>query len=286
MEKLLAAVNKAKSSNGSDRDDKVFYYPSRDTAGNGSAVIRFLPGKTDDDIPFVKVYSHGFKGPTGQWFIEDCPTTIGQPCYCCEQNSILWNTGIKANQDIVRERKRKVSYISSILVVKDEKNPENEGKIFLFKYGQKIFDKITNMLSPTFVDSDEKEEFINKYGEEYCDVFDLKNGADFKFKIRKVEGQTNYDKSEFAGPSKVSVDLSSIEPLDQFTDPTRFKSAEDLQKHFDRAIGNTVRLAAKVSNNEVEPHVQPKPTKTVKQETSSSEDDELLEFMNRLNQEE
>jgi len=235
MAKLLGAVNKAKSAGGFEKDDKKFYYPARDAAGNGSAVIRFLPGKTDDDIPFVKTYAHGFKG-AGGWFIEDCPTTIDKPCYACEQNSILWNTNLKANQDIVRERKRKISYIANILIVSDPKNPENEGKVFQYKFGTKIFDKIVDALQPVEDELDPKEP---------CNVFDLKEGANFILKIRKVEGQTNYDKSEFKAPSPVKVDLSLLESLDQFTAPERFKTPEELQRRFDKAVGNTVRLAVK-----------------------------------------
>jgi hypothetical protein len=278
MEKLLKAVKSAQSNGAGERNDKVFYYPQRDQAGNGSAIIRFLPGKTDDDIPFVKLYSHFFKGPTGKWYAEDCPTTIGQPCYCCEQNGILWNTNIKANQDTVRERKRKVTYISNILVIADPKNPENEGKVFLFKFGQKIFDKIVDKLQPVVDDLDPQMP---------VDVFDLKEGLDFMLKIRKVEGQTNYEKSEFKKEkSAVTVDLSTIEDLGQFTNESRFKSHEELQKSFERAVGNTVRLNTKSSQYDNELHVETKvqepKTSSKTESTSSSDDDDIAAMMAKL----
>ncbi len=283
MDKLLAAVNKAKQRGGSERNEDTFYYPVRDAAGNGQATIRFLPGKTEDDIPFVKIYSHGFQGPTGKWLIDECPTTIDKPCYVCEQNGILWNTNIKANQDIVRERKRKVSYIANILVVEDKKTPENEGKIFLFKFGSKIFDKIFNAISPD--DEDETP----------CNVFDLVSGANFKFKIRKVEKQTNYDKSEFMEPSECSLskdDLDKLEDLSKFLAPEKFKSEEELKRRFNAAVGNTDRLAAKDQGEDSEPVVtEPrKPKAAPKDEeervTPADEgDDDIEALMRRLAEE-
>lgn len=275
METLLNAVKRAKSTAGGDKEDKNFYYPERDSAGNASVVIRFLPGKTDDDIPFVKTYAHGFKGPTGKWLIEDCPTTINQPCFVCEKNGVLWNTGIKANQDIVRERKRKISYVSNILVIEDKKSPENEGKIFLFKFGTKIFNKIADKIEPEFED------------ETPCNIFDLETGANFKFKIRKVEGQTNYDKSEFSDSSKIEINIETAENLDQFTDPKRYKSSEDLEKRFNIAVGNVDRMAEKEelvkeeSTKEVKKSEELKPSK-VEDAEEEIEEDAVLELMRQL----
>ena len=297
MDVLLNAVKKAKSSSGGDRGDKKFYYPARDQAGNGSATIRFLPGKTDDEVPFVKIFSHGFKGPTGKWFIEECPTTIEQPCFCCEQNSAMvgkfgsWDTTPKDIKEVVRERKRKISYISNILVVKDEKNPENEGLIFQYKFGTKIFDKIVDTLQPEFVDEDDKEKFVEKFGAENCNVFDLVEGANFKIKIRKVDGQTNYDKSEFEKTSKVKVDLSTLESLEQFLLPARFSSPEDLERQFNKAVGNIDRVAKRVEPEiEDEPEVRaaPKKAKVEKVEVKSDADDEdeVLAMMRAISDEE
>ncbi len=244
MEKLQEAMQKAKKTGYDNSNDTYFYYPQRDQAGNGSAVIRFLPGKTEDDIPFIKIYSHGFKGPGGKWFIENCPTTIDKDCPVCTYHSELWRTEIKANQEIVRKRKRNVSYISNILVIEDKKNPENEGKVFLFKYGQKIFDKLEGMLMPKFVDEDEEAEFLKKYGAESINIFDLKEGCNFKLKIRKVDDNTNYDKSDFDAPSKVSVkvDLESIEDLQQFLKEDQFKSPDKLMERYNSVVGNTDRV--------------------------------------------
>ncbi len=299
MDKLLAAVQKTKKSGYDNSNEKYFYYPQRDQAGNGSAVLRFLPGKTEDDIPFVKIYSHGFKGPTGKWFIENCPTTIDKECPVCSYHSELWNTNIKANQDTVRERKRNVSYISNVLVVEDKKNPENEGKVFLFRFGQKIFDKIESVLMPTFAEEDDKEEFIQKYGAEAVNIFDLKEGCNFKFKIRKVDGNTNYDKSDFDSPSNISVDvdLDSIEDLQQFLKEDQFKSNEKLMDRYNSVVGNVDRVKPseekelddlvdqpKKENKPVEklPEKTQKQTAEVKEVSESSEEDDIQNLLKSL----
>lgn len=293
MDKLLGQLNKAQQRGGSTGDGKTYYYPQRDQAGNGSATIRFMPGKTDDDDLFVKVFSHGFEGPTGKWFIEECPTTIGEPCYCCEQNSLLWKTDIKANQEIVSGvqgsnkpgRKRKESYIANIMVVEDEKNPENNGKIFLYKFGSKIFEKICEASKPTFKD----KVAINP--------FELDGGANFKLRIRKVKGQTNYDMSDFDAPSVVKVDdaeWDKMESLAQYLDPKRFKSPEELEKRFNLAVGNTVRLAtSKVGEDSEQEQSHPKQeqkqsapahtsTQSPKGGDTSQGDDDILAMMAKL----
>lgn len=292
MSRMAKLLNARNPSSGGRVDDKKFYYPERDKAGNGSAIIRFLPGKTDDDIPFVKTYSHGFKGATGKWFIEDCPTTIGEPCFCCEQNSALiapfggWVSTPNNVKETVRERKRKMQYIANVLVIKDEKNPDNEGKVFLFKFGQKVAEKVFNMIAPTFVDEDEKDEFVKKFGAESVDVFDLAKGANFHFKIRKVEGQTNYDKSEFKSPSAVdvAVDLNEVEDLAQFTAKTHFKGAEDLEKSYNRAVGNTNRVAPVAEVAELAPAARPAAKPTAKAPAASTDDDgdDVMAMMAKL----
>lgn len=266
MDKILAAVNKAKAG-GAQREEQYFYYPARDAAGNGSAVIRFLPGTTVDDVPFIKTFAHGFHvmhGDTKKWLIEECPTTIGNDCPICAENKKLWDTGLKDQQEIVRQRKRKVSYVSRILVVEDKKNPDNEGKVFLFKFGQKIFDKIADALQPEFEEDKDKA----------CNVFDLAEGANFKFRIRKVEGQTNYDKSEFDTPSKCDVDVFSQfnaeNDINKFLNPDKFKSAEKLQERYDLVVGNTSRLAVKAASTQSAPAPAPAPA-AAKQESSRVE---------------
>jgi len=190
LDKLAKAVEALSSEGGQSKDDN-FWKPETDKAGNGYAVIRFLPSPAvdgEDALPWVKIFDHGFKGPGG-WYIENSLTTLNQKDPVSEYNSLLWNSGIEANKGIAREQKRRLKYISNILVIEDSKNPENEGKVFLFRYGKKIFDKITEAMNPQFED----EKAINP--------FDFWAGANFKLKIRKVEGYQNYDKSEFDSPS-------------------------------------------------------------------------------------
>jgi hypothetical protein len=239
MEKLLKAVQKAKQKGGGEREEDYFYYPARDTVGNASAVIRFLPAESDDIDDFVKLYTHGFKGPTQKWFIDNCPTTLERDCPVCAANSELY---AKLTKDEARKHgmNRKTSFIARILVIEDKKTPENEGKVFLFKFGTKIFDKIADAAVP---------EFEN---EKPMDAFSLTKGANFNLKIRKVDDQTNYDKSLFdATPSKCDVDVfkqytEENNPL-KFIAATQFKSEEDLQKRLDLVLGNSVRMATKAA---------------------------------------
>ena len=172
--------------------DDRFWKPTQDKAGNGYAVIRFLPAKEGEDLPWVRYWDHGFKGPTGLWYIENSLTSIGQPDPVSESNGLLWNSGREEDKQTARDRKRRLHYVSNIMVVSDSANPDAEGKVFLYKFGKKIFDKIMDQMQPQFAD------------EEPVNPFDFWEGADFKIKIRKVEGWTNYDKSEFAAPAAVA----------------------------------------------------------------------------------
>ena len=180
--KAAEAVSTPKTESNSYDDDR-FWKPTRDKAGNGFAVVRFLPAKDGEDLPWVRYWDHGFKGPTGLWYIENSLTSIGQQDPVSEMNSVLWNSGRDEDKAIARERKRRLHYVSNVMVVSDPSNPENEGKVFLYKFGKKIFDKIMDVMQPQFAD----EEPVNPY--------DFWEGADFKIKIRKVEGWINYDKS-------------------------------------------------------------------------------------------
>lgn len=187
LEKFSKAINALSEKNSAS--DNRFWYPDVDKAGNGMAIIRFLPASESDGtegLPWVRIFSHSFQGPGG-WLIDNCLTTLDQKCPVCENNSVLWNSGIESNKDIARKRKRKLTYISNILVLSDPKNPDNEGKVFLFKYGKKIFDKIKDVMEPPEAFADEKP----------MNPFDFWEGANFKIKIREVEGYRNYDKSEF-----------------------------------------------------------------------------------------
>jgi hypothetical protein len=216
------------------KDDTRFWQPEVDKAGNGMAVIRFLPAPAadgDDALPWVRVFNHGFQGPGG-WYIENSLTTLNQKDPVSEYNSILWNSGIEANKEIARKQKRRLTYISNILVVSDPKHPENEGQIKLYKYGKKIFDKISEAMNPEFAD------------ETPLNPFDFWEGANFKIKIRQVEGYRNYDKSEFDSPSQVDGDDAALEAiwkkeysLKEFLDPKQFKSYDTLKAKLDKVLG-------------------------------------------------
>ena len=211
-------------------DDRL-WKPQLDKTGNGYAVIRFLPAPDGEDLPWAKLYSHAFQGPGG-WFIENSLTTLGQKDPVSEYNSQLWNSGLESDKDVARKQKRKLSYYSNIYVVKDPVNPDNEGKVFLFKFGKKIFDKITAAMQPEFED----EEPINP--------FDFWQGANFKLKIKKVAGYWNYDSSEFARPDALLDDDDAMEAiwkkeysLQSLVAPDQFKTYEELKTRLDYVLG-------------------------------------------------
>jgi len=217
------------------KDDTRFWQPEVDKAGNGMAVIRFLPAPAvdgDDALPWVRTFSHGFQGPGG-WFIDNCLTTLSEKCPVCEHNNTLWNSGIEANKEIARKQKRKLSYVANILVVSDPTNPSNEGQIRLYKFGKKIFDKITEAMNPEFAD------------ETPVNPFDMWEGANFKLKIRNVEGYRNYDKSEFADASALlNGDDDKLEELwkkeyslKDFTERKNFKAYDQLKTRLDKVLG-------------------------------------------------
>jgi len=235
LTKAIEATTQATESGSKVREDTRFWQPEVDKAGNGMAVIRFLPAPQvdgDDALPWVRVFSHGFQGPGG-WLIDNCLTTINEKCPVCEHNSTLWNSGIEANKDIARKQKRKLSYIANILVISDPTHTENEGQVRLFKFGKKIFDKITEAMNPEFAD----EKAVNP--------FDLWEGANFKLKIRNVEGYRNYDKSEFANQSalcdgndeKLEALWKSEHGLKEFVEKKQFKSYEQLKSRLDKVLG-------------------------------------------------
>ena len=230
--KLVSQVEKMnKGSNGVD--DRL-WKPEVDKAGNGYAVIRFLPAPDGEDLPWAKLYTHAFQA-SGGWYIENSLTTLGQKDPVSEHNSQLWNSGVDSDKEVARKQKRKLSYYSNVYVVKDPSNPANEGKVFLFRYGKKIFDKITAAMQPEFED----EQAINP--------FDFWAGANFKIKIKKVAGYWNYDSSEFAAPAPLLDDDDAMEAvwkqeysLAELIAPDQFKSYEDLKKRLDYVLGLTV----------------------------------------------
>ena len=289
-EKLVKEVEKMNNSGGSS-DDRVWKLDC-DKSGNGYAVIRFLPAPDGEDLPFVKVYSHAFQGPGG-WLIDNCLTTLNQKCPVCEHNSGLWNSGVDANKEIARKQKRKLTYVSNIYVVKDPANPENEGKVFLFKYGKKIFDKLTAAMQPEFED------------EQAIDPFDFWNGANFKLKAKNVAGYRNYDSSEFAAPSALHDDDEVLEALwkkeyslSEFVSPSEYKSYEDLKKRLDYTLGikgSSTRNSVSVEEEgEDEGSYAPPLTEDLRSELNSlssnsssyeDEDDDTLSYFARLAEE-
>jgi len=256
------------------QDDSNEWKPTVDQAGNGYAVIRFLPAPQGEDMPWVQLWNHGFQGPTGKWYIENSLTTLKQTDPVSELNSELWNSGVEANKEIARKQKRRLSYYANILVVEDSGNPSNNGKVFLYKFGKKIFDKIKDAMQPEFQD------------EAPMNPFDFWDGANFKLKIRQVEGYRNYDKSEFAAPSAVADDDSAIEAiwgqqhsLAAIVDPSNFKSYDELKKKLDFVLGSSAKVGTAESissqtGDAADDNYMEKVTQMSKAETTVSEDDE------------
>ena len=283
LDKLAKAVEALSSSEGSEKPDN-FWKPAVDKSGNGMATIRFLPAPGqdgDDSLPWVKIFSHGFQGPGGQWLIDNCLTTKDQQCPICEHNSTLWNSGIEANKDVVRKQKRKLNYVANVYVVSDPANRDNEGKVFLYRFGKKIFDKITEAMNPQFDD----EVAINP--------FDLWEGANFKLKIRKVDGYQNYDKSEFESAAPLSSDDAELETiwksehsLKDLIGDKEFKSYDKLKERLNTVLGLTSsgEPAKKTTVETIKEQARAAtPKKTVADEpfepdVSTSDDDDLSYF--------
>ncbi len=279
-QKLVKEVEKM-NNNGSNTDDRLWKLEV-DKGGNGYAVIRFLPAPDGEDLPFVKLYSHAFQGPGG-WYIENSLTTLGQKDPVSEYNSQLWNNGTDAGKDTARKQKRKLTYISNIYVVKDPANPENEGKTFLYKYGKKIFDKLTAAMQPEFED------------EEAIDPFDFWQGANFKLKAKNVAGYRNYDSSEFAATSALLDDDDAMEAvwkkehsLAELVAADQFKSYDELKTRLSNVLGNKqVRNDAETIEQEFEDVKASVPvTETVESVSRSSatedEDDDALSYFSKL----
>ena len=273
--KLVKEVEKMNNTGG-NTDDRIWKLDV-DKSGNGYAVIRFLPAPEGEDLPFVKLYSHAFQGPGG-WFIENSLTTLGQKDPVSEYNSLLWNNGTDAGKETARKQKRKLTYVSNIYVVKDPANPENEGKVFLYKYGKKIFDKLTAAMQPEFED------------EEAIDPFDFWQGANFKLKAKNVAGYRNYDSSEFAAPSPLLNDDDAMESLwkKQFSlaeivAPDQFKTYDELKTRLDYVLGNKKSAAPQfeeedIDRGEAEELVTAAVSKPAPAVTEDEDDDALSYF--------
>ena len=293
VSKLVTAANEMtggtteKKSYGDDR----FWKPTVDEGGNGYAVIRFLPAGEGQDLPWVRYWDHFFKGPSGQWYIEKSLTTIGQNDPVSELNSRLWNSGIEDDKEIARKQKRRLHYVSNILVVSDPSNPANNGKVFLYDFGKKIFDKIMDKMQPEFP------------GEEPVNPFDFWNGADFQLKIRNVAGYRNYDKSEFKAPSalfeadevKLEATYNQMFDINEFVEPTSFKPYDELKGRLQVVLGEAVGANAVTSTANVsqsaeenvgrsapEPEIVQSPAPTVGAE---EDEDDTLSYFAKMAQE-
>jgi hypothetical protein len=279
LDKLLGEVKKenAPQEKKSYKDERL-WKPEVDKSGNGYAVIRFLPAVEGEDMPWAKVWNHAFQGPTGQWYIENSLTTLGKNDPVSEMNSAYWNTGIESDKEIARKQKRKLQYFSNIYVVSDSKHPENEGKVFLFRYGKKIFDKLMAAMQPEFED----EKAINP--------FDFWEGANFKLKIRKVAGYWNYDSSDFDTSSAIFDNDEKIEevwktqyPLNEFTAATNFKSYEELKTRLDAVLSGSVTVGNVAEQMEDAPIAAPVvDTKPVESTSTKEEDDDTMDYFAKL----
>ena len=233
IEKLINAAEKVGGGTTKSYTDERIWKPTVDKVGNGYAVLHFLPAGEGQELPWVRYWDHGFKGPTGKWYIERSLTSIGKDDPVGEFNSKLWNSGIDADKEEARRQKRRLHYVSNVLVVSDPANPHNEGKVFMYQYGAKIFEKLNDLMNPQFDD----ETAINP--------FDFWEGANFKLKIRQVEGYRNYDKSEFDGPTELGADdycegiYNSMHDLSEYTDENNYKTYAELKAKLESVLGTT-----------------------------------------------
>lgn len=269
-------------------NDERFWKPTRDKAGNGYAVIRFLPGDAEAPTPWVRYWEHAFKGPSGQWYIEKSLTSIGQQDPVGEMNQKLWNQdGSNAAKAIVRERKRNLRYVANVLIVSDPANPENDGTVKLFRFGKKIFDKIMDSMQPQFPD------------EAPVNPFDMWKGADFTLKIRKVEGYPNYDTSSFKSPSAISDDEARLEEiynnqedLSEWTDPKNYKSYDELKVRLASVLGESTTPNPKIEmelddeipdfDKKSEPEIKSAPAPKAKTAESVMDDDDTMSYFSKL----
>lgn len=289
LDALQQEVQKLQGNNQGGSDDDRFWKPEVDKAGNGFAVIRFLPSPQGEDSEFIRIWDHGFQGPGG-WYIEKSLTTLGKEDPVSEYNKQLWDSGIEANKEIVRKQKRRLSYISNVYVVKDTAHPENEGKVLLYKYGKKIFEKLNAAMNPEFED------------EKPMNPFDLWEGANFKLKIRNYEGYRNYDKSEFDEQGPLLDDDDALEKvwksehkLQPFLDPSNFKSYDELKQKLNKVLGlggsmgSQGQTKPQAHHTSMDDNMDARPIKSAAPKSSpsvSEDDDESIDFFKRLAEEE
>ena len=291
LDKLRAAMETASPAQGEKKsyNDDTMWKPELDKSGNGYAVVRFLPTPEGEEMPWVSYWDHGFQGPGG-WYIEKSLTTLNKKDPVSEYNTTLWNTGIEANKESARKQKRRLHYVANVYVVSDPKNPDNEGRVYKYRFGKKIFEQLKEAISPAFED----ESAINP--------FDLREGANFKIKIRKVDGYWNYDKSEFDSTSPLGDEaminsvFSQVHSLNEVIAPSEFKTYEELKEKLDRVLG----LSGAVSSSTAESIAEDQEevpwsnvnTESVADEpviasaestsTQSSEGDDAMDYFKRL----
>ena len=261
--------------------DERYWRPELDKSGNGYSIIRFLPAPTDEDLPWARMWNHGFQGPGG-WYIENSLTTQGKKDPVSEYNSRLWNSGIEANKEVARKQKRRLNYTSNVYIIKDPANPQNEGQVRLYRYGKKIFDKINDLMNPEFED------------ETPVNPFDLWEGANFKMKIRKVEGFSNYDKSEFDTPSALLEDDTKMEEiwntehsLKEIVSEDKFKPFDELKEKLDRVLGLGNEFTPKpeeVPFDGGKPYTPP-PTPVTAEADDKGEEEEAMGYFQKLAEE-
>lgn len=283
FDKLNKELSKLNSSNQSGNSDDRIWKCATDKSGNGFAIIRFLPAPNAEDFPFVRIWDHGFQGPGG-WYIEKSLTTLGENDPVSEFNSKLWNSGLESDKELARKQKRRLSYYSNIYVIKDPANPANEGKVFLYKYGKKIFDKIQDLMTPQFED------------EQPVNPFDFWNGANFKLKVRNLEGYPNYDKSEFEASGPLSDDDDELETiykqqhsLQELLARKNFKSYDELTAKLNKALGLNAAPQRAQSIPEQKPAEvrarDPEPAKGISTPPIQGDEDDDLDWFKQLAEE-
>jgi hypothetical protein len=288
LDKLRAAMETASPSDGAKKSytDETMWKPELDKTGNGYAVVRFLPTPDGEEMPWVSYFDHGFQGPGG-WYIEKSLTTLNKQDPVSEYNTQLWNTGIEANKEIARKQKRRLHYVSNVYVVSDPKNPDNEGKVFKYRYGKKIFEALKEAISPAFED----EKAINP--------FDLRDeGANFKIKIRKVDGYWNYDKSEFDSvaplfddEAKLNQVFGQVHSLSDVIAPSEFKTYEELKEKLERVLGSASTSTAESVSQDMEEvpwsnvnteSVADEPVVPTAETSTPQEEDDAMDYFKNL----
>jgi hypothetical protein len=291
ISKLVSAAQEVSGTKKTENkyDDPRFWKPSVDESGNGYAEVRFLPAAEGQELPWIRYFDHFFKGPTGQWYIEKSRTTLNENDPVSEYNSRLWNSGVESDKDVARTQKRRLHYVANILVVSDPANPANEGKVFLYDFGKKIFDKIMDKMQPEFP------------GEEPINPFDFWAGANFQLKIRNVAGYRNYDKSEFkaqtslfdADETKLEATYNQLHDVNEFTDISSYKSYEELKARLETVLGSATGAGSTMKNESLSQSAESAPLKTAEPEViasapqpniaaSTDDDDDTLSYFAKL----